>query len=823
MKKTVAVVLALILIAVTASAVFTGCSNGKVGFKGSLTVALDSNGKYTSVKSGGKELITQSGAGGFFIYNFEDRSYYEMTEVSVSKKGSSYTVSGSNSELGATLNATLEQKNGAVIVKGTVKDTTGNDRRFRVEHSLPIDANGWRYGIDLNSSDEIKGKNVFANRHTVLTKIYQANYPFASISNDETGIAATNLFDSPVVYDYCYDNEAKLFTQSFYMGLSSQTKNPSEGSFSFALYDFKGYHGFRGAADGMYKIVPEAFETKAEEHGNWLFQQNAYYNLNGVEDYLGIFNESPNYIFDNKYGVASAKYVAPAEIWISWYDYDGPNAVPTAAELKSKLEKMLTMPESAKDMYDNVSQKDIASAIFSSGYYINKNNDYWNAGWNSSYSKIMAFIANGNPNIPAPSNYSIHRQIFNDEEAKAASEGYKVTGLYIDNANYGSLSNLDYNTANYKYSSYPLLWDNSGTLALPLGYCTWEFIDAFTAEESDKISLGNIAFPDNGSATALAHFFDIPGGEIGNSWGQTDEEFMLRRVNAYQKPWALLLTQNFNDVFEGVVDKNEANYKSKELLMKRSLFWGVMCNAMTLTADTAALESVRPLFIKYGTAQKLVSEAGWEPITHAVPTSNAISCERFGGNGNEAVWFTVRANRDGAENEGIYVPLPNLGFKKGDYNKLIAFDVVANKMLDVVVEGDIMTVKTELSETDDVAAVIIGTPAQIAAALKDENATAAKRIEEKLSELEKLADKKTSDPAEVIAEIKEMKKANAAFLKAVNKGDFAKAAAELETVTSLSQSFIDQKTFGAVEGKAIQTELTAVAERYMNRYKALSK
>ncbi len=823
MKRIIAAILSLVIMATVVAGISACTKNTSNAYKGSLTVALDSNGKYTSVKSGGKELITQSGAGGFFIYNVEDKSYYEMTEVSVSKKGNTYTVSGSNSELGATLNATLEQKNGAVIVKGTVKDTTGNDRRFRVEHSLPVDAEGWRFGINLNESDEIKGKEVFYNHYTALSKIFQSNYPCSSISNNETGIAATTLFDSPVVYDYYYDNELKLFTQAFYMGLSSQTKNPSEGSFSFALYDFKGYYGMRGAADGMYKLVPEAFETKVKDHGNWLFQQNAYYNLNGVSDYLGIFNETPNYIFDEKYGVISAKYVAPAEIWISWHDYSGPNAVPTAEELKSKLEQMLTMPESAKDMYDNVSQKDIASAILSSGYYINKKNDYWNAGWNSSYSKIMAFIANGNPNIPAPSNYSIHRQIFNDEEAKAASEGYKVTGLYIDNANYSSISNLDYNTANYKYSSYPLLWDNSGTLALPLGYSTWEYIDAFTAEESDKISLGNIAFPDNGSATALAHFFDIPGGEIGNSWGQTDEEFMFRRVNAYQKPWTLLLTQNFDDVFEGVVDKNEANYKSKELLMKRSLFWGVMCNAMTLTADTAALESVRPLFIKYGTAQKLVSEAGWEPITHAVPTSNAISCERFGGNGNEAVWFTVRANRDGAENEGIYVPLPNLGFKKGDYGKLIAFDVVANKMLDVAVEGDIMTVKTELSETDDVAAVIIGTPAQIAAALKKDNETANERIADKLSELKKLADKKATDPAAAKSAISEMEKANAAFLKAVNKGDFAKAAAELETVTSLSQSFIDQKTFGAVEGKAIQTELTAVAERYMNRYKALSK
>ena len=821
MKRMVAVVLALILIAVTAPAVFTGCSNGKVGYKGSFSVMIDQKGKYTSVKSGGKELITEAGKGGFFIYNFEDRSYYEMTEVSVSKKGNSYTVSGSNSELGATLNATLEQKNGAVIVNGTVKDTTGNDRRFRVDHSLPIDANGWRYGIDLNSSDEIEGKNVFVNRHTALSTIYQANYPFASISNDETGIAATNLFDSPVVYDYCYDNEAKLFTQSFYMGLSSKTKNPSEGSFSFALYDFKGYLGFRGAADGMYKLAPEAFETKVKDHGNWIFQQNAYYNLNGVEDYLAAFNETPNYIFDDKYGVASAKYVAPAEIWISWHDYDGPNAVPTAAELKSKLEKMLTMPESAKDMYDNVSQKDIASAIMRSAYYINKNHDYWNAGWNATYSKIMAFIANGNPAIPAPSNYSIHRQIFNDEEAKAASEGYSVTGLYIDNANYGALSNLDYNTANYKYSSYPLLWDNSGTLALPLGYSTWEFIDAFTAEENDKISLGNIAFPDNGSATALAHFFDIPGGEIGNSWGRTDEEFMFRRVNAYQKPWALLLTQNFDDVFEGTVDKTEADYYGKELLMKQALFWGVLCNPMTLTPDISKIELVRPLMIKYGTAQKNLSEAGWEPITHAVPTSGAISCERFGG-GDGAVWVSVRSNNDNAENEGIYVPLPNLGFKKGDYNKLIAFDTVENRILETTVEKDILTVKSGFENKDDVAAVIIGTPAQIAAALKNKNATAAKRIEEKLSELEKLADKKTSDPAEVIAEIKAMKNANAAFINAVNKGDFAKAAAELEKVTTLSQSFIDQKTFGAVEGKAIGTELTAVAERYMNRYKALS-
>ncbi|MBQ2945406.1 MAG: hypothetical protein IJD95_02425 [Clostridia bacterium] len=822
MKKTVAVVLALILIAVTASAVFTGCSNGKAGYKGSLTVALDSNGKYTSVKSGGKELITQSGAGGFFIYNFEDRSYYEMTEVSVSKKGSSYTVSGSNSELGATLNATLEQKNGAVIVNGTVKDTTGNDRRFRVEHSLPIDANGWRYGINLNESDMIKGKDIFANRHTVLTKIYQANYPFASISNDETGIAATTLFDSPVVYDYYYDNELKLFTQAFYMGLSSKTKNPSEGSFSFALYDFEGYHGFRGAADGMYKLVPEAFETKVENHGNWLFHQNVFYGLPGVADYLPGFNENASYENDKKYGAYSAIYVAPAELWISWYDYSGPNAIPTAAELLTKLETMLTMPDTETDRYGNIPQRVIAGAIFNSGYHINKNGDYWNAGWNASYNQIMCFIANGNPNIPAPSCFHITRQLYTEGEARAASQGHKLNGLYIDNANFGAVTNLDYNTANYKYSSYPLLWDNSGNLALPLGYSTWEFIDAYITLEDDKVALGNIAFPDNGSATALAHFFDIPGGEIGNSWGQTDEEFMFRRVNAYQKPWALLLTQAFNDVFEGVVDQNQVDYYGKELLMKRALFWGVMCNPMNLDLGLEEYESVRPLMVKYGTAQKNLSEAGWEPITHAVPTSNAISCERFGG-GNGAVWFSVRSNADNAENEGIYVPLPNLGFKKSDYSKLIAFDTVENRILETTLENDILTVKSGFANKDDVAAVIIGTPAQIAAALENENTIANERITTKLDELKALANENLSGSATVINAITEMEKANAAFLEAVNKGDFAKAAAELETVVTLSESFIDQKTFGEIEGKAIEIELTAVAERYMNKYKALTK
>ena len=71
-------------------------------------------------------------------------------EADIVLSGNTYKVSGKNTELGATITATLEQKNGAVTVRGTIKDTTGNDRRFRVEHSLPVDADGWHFGINLN-------------------------------------------------------------------------------------------------------------------------------------------------------------------------------------------------------------------------------------------------------------------------------------------------------------------------------------------------------------------------------------------------------------------------------------------------------------------------------------------------------------------------------------------------------------------------------------------------------------------------------------------------------------------------------------------------
>ncbi len=801
--------IALLLSVLFVLPILAGC--GENGVTADFTVAISSEGKYTSVLYNGTELVSEAG-GGFSVYDYAAKESYPAEVTSATHSGGKYTLFAENKDANYTLEAVIENKNGVIYISGTIKDTSGAFRRFRLDHALPINAEGFKWWKDLNNYETVTGDGVFVNHLLSYNDdIYSAAFPLASVSGEKAGVAVATTFEYPVIHDFTYDNSSKTLITSYYMGLSPETKYPSEGSFSFVIYGFGGADGFRGALSKLYGIMPEHYTSRSTDHGNWLFHQNSLYNNDGVEDFLGRYNENGT-LPDVKYGAESLNYVAPAEIWIDWKEYSGTSSFPTYRELEARLDEMLSMEEEGR--YKGSSLATVARAILNSRLLLNTKKP-WTAGWNSAYPNMICYVANGDPDIEGDSCFSILLAYYKWGYNVRLESGLVSYGLYIDNANFGAPT-VDYNSANFKYCDWPLLWDTRGKPVMPYGYGVVDFVRGFTEATKDTVRciLGNIAYPEH-SATPLAHLFDVPGGEIGNSWGQTENDFIQRRVNAGRKPWALLLTQKFNDVFEGVADDVSPDLYGRELLVKKSLYWGVFANVITLDPKGAdEFDAVRGIFTKYMWTVKNVSEAGWEPLTRAVATG--LDCERYGGNG-DSVWYTVRA---GEATEGtVSVDLSAVGFKESDFGSLYAFDSVNNRILPAKLENGRLTVSVSLKDKDDVTAFVICSEESAPKAFENEYKVLYERLERSSADLAedlKAAGIEASSYIDALS-------ADAASLKAAVEGkDLVKVSEILNKIKSDAAALTENLNVGEAVARTVRIEFTEVAERYVAKTDVLN-
>jgi len=130
----------------------------------------------------------------------------------------------------------------------------------------------------------------------------------------------------------------------------------------------------------------------------------------------------------------------------------------------------------------------------------------------------------------------------------------------------------------------------------------------------------------------LMPLLDFPGTETdwnkGGTWSPPSDEYMLRcRSLSKGKPYGFIMNTNFDKLGTAAVEK----------YMKRSLAYGMMPGFFSADAmnnhyfDQPALYNRdRPHFKKYIPLVRLVSEAGWEPLTGVKSDNPQVIVERYG-------------------------------------------------------------------------------------------------------------------------------------------------------------------------------------------------
>ncbi len=133
-------------------------------------------------------------------------------------------------------------------------------------------------------------------------------------------------------------------------------------------------------------------------------------------------------------------------------------------------------------------------------------------------------------------------------------------------------------------------------------------------------------------------------------------------------------------------------YKGYEVYFEKLMAYGFSPSFFSVDAssdpywqDSAKVERGRPFFKKYIPIIKLISEAGWQPVTYASSVAKDIRIERFGGGGK--LFFTIRNNSKVDENYIVSVDLKALGLEKFSAHEMISKRVlkVQKNLLDIYV------------------------------------------------------------------------------------------------------------------------------------------
>ncbi|MBN2493119.1 MAG: hypothetical protein JXR96_00905 [Deltaproteobacteria bacterium] len=572
-------------------------------------------------------------ASGFFLRDQAAGSDWIHVGGTLEAQAGALVQQGDTGELGLSLSATWRAHPGHISVEGQVTNTAGGTRAVTLYLALPVDAAGWIWSDDIRRDETICCGKRYANETTLgsdpaLGATGRASvYPWGGVSG-QAGLAVAYPMDRPQVARISYDDAAKLLVIAADFALSPLTDAfPDRAPFSFAVYAFPPEWRFRAASQRYYEIFPQLFERRVQKHGLWV-AFSPLDHISDIDDFHIAYHELGSLsqvAFDDAHDIASLRYIL--EPIYAWFTFDEQVPNDSREAILAELERWLSDADERKRLK---AQAALVSAAFdTSGQYDVVGVD--DIPWCPHGARFRIDADAGID--PAPHEVNWATLHWNDDARAAYGGGAEgeLDGEYIDSfSNLGTAAN--FRESHFRSTTIPLIYTRDDhrpcILQIHSNYLGARFIED-EIFELGKLRMANVS---HSQFPFLAHLMDINGHEIrwfdGAVFTPYDDRLMsLRRTAVHQKPYGFLLNADFSQVSHAAV----------ETYMRYCLFYGFFPSFFSHNAsedrywdDPALFERDRPHFVKYVGAIRQLSEAGWEPMTHARSSSELIRVERFG-------------------------------------------------------------------------------------------------------------------------------------------------------------------------------------------------
>lgn len=505
--------------------------------------------------------------------------------------------------------------------------------------NFPVDALGWRWHDDMQTTRAIGAGTVFENVTALREwpdlpewtdkpslRMGAANRNYCTVLTGPVGLCLAAPLDRPCIFRTAYDPEARQLQLVYDLALSPDTREPNRWQFVFELYPCDPQWGFRDAVARYYALHPEMFEVFADRPGQWMAFSPLSQIDNANEFRFGLQEGAPEVAYDDQIGVLDTIYLTHAGQFANIPDHDPEkDPLPPYERLLEVMTETFRRNTGDAEMYPAV------GLFTADGKY--------NIQPTRVYGHIIAQF-NLDPELPYGA-WTLRRATELTQRELDRSGG-RLDGFYYD----GLSSGLNYRAEHFRYSEAPPLWDpvaGQPVLSNFFDSCAFARAAAEQLRPVGQVTMMNGAF---GSSPFIAPWLDFFGGEVGLRISRENMNYL--RTIAHNKPMLTLLKGNF----EQGVTRDDI-----ELFMKRALAYGIFPGFFDWPPSGLGpggrywdhpeyYERDRDLHAKYQPLVQTLAAAGWEPLTHVRSSDPRVFVERYGPGADGIVWLTL-LNEDG--------------------------------------------------------------------------------------------------------------------------------------------------------------------------------
>jgi hypothetical protein len=538
-------------------------------------------------------------------------------------------------------------------ISGTLVDRSGKDRCVDLWVGLPIDKHGFVLGCGLMppkyATEKKRGKSRDPNIDT-SESTDDARYPLFAAGNSSTGAGLSIAIPPAMPTRFVGGLDGNGLGVIIRIGLSPHTSPPSQTKFSVLVYRHDPAWGFRSSLERYYDFYRERFFTRrVKKIGAWTSQNPSQLR----EKDLYAYHEAGFATWKTPGGTSSGENVRlttekldEGPICASLEEYEklcelvedrrlGIYALPYTIVGQRQILQLPSLPRSRDEamnvletwsttqpiLFDGPPQavsfrsgEQLKRIIRDSGIHDEQHQLSFMA--RPYRGATLTFPQNPNPKLfdDQPDKETIAKYTLDDYLPKMFRSQW-VDGCYVDSL--GRWCGFyNYRAEHFRYTTLPLTYAGS-----PPQPCIWnlqshaEYLWELQSRlhKQNKIVLANGVHPDR---VMLGFALDVMG-EEGTRTVDAGEAFAALRVAAGPKPYCLL----------------NATGKNSPKLWASCLYMGYLLNCNT--------EAGAPLMRKYLPTIIRMSEAGWQPVTHARWRDENIGIERWGGGSEKPLYFSL--------------------------------------------------------------------------------------------------------------------------------------------------------------------------------------
>lgn len=558
------------------------------------------------------------------------------------------------------LSAQAEAAEDHIAITGTLRNSADDDRAVTLLCLLPVPgAETWWDDVDT-SREPRPGRPMGMGKwqqSRAGAQGHVSQYPLGCVTGGAalggSGVALAVPLTRPVVHRIGYVEAAGLLYLALDFGLTPDTaKFPNRADFALVLYRTDAAWGFRDALRRYYELFPEDFEVRVPRMGGWVcwgdladtpepgdFGFQYHWGPSGAaavahDEELGVYSfvydDSVRYFAD--LGVFEQRPTAEqaTAVFNELLASEDPRGLllsrdPKATGRQRYASRERSMGREAAEQWLKDSLEAArrsacvgADGAYHVGYIINRE-DWGPENWWTG-----RLFCNPDPDLPGGYGTFLFDRILEPSFQQLGAQGGRLDGVGLDN--YFVYANLlDFRREHFAFVDHPLSFDTETLRPAAVGdFLLYEWVEELSRRMHERgcwliANQGVWPYP------FAARVLDIHGFE----WG-IERAAPVARALAYHKP---------------VVSLPVADEHYQEPFIRAHVRFGFLPGGYAGKAF-AEREGVRELYRRYMPALLACARAGWEPVTHARSSNQAVKVERFGRVGGDMLLSLVNQSQE---------------------------------------------------------------------------------------------------------------------------------------------------------------------------------